>query len=91
MAVEEQAVQRPTVEATRLRAARAAVLDAIREAASRYRFLVVLILMLALFAYFSLTEPRFFTSGNMETLLTSVADPVGDLDRPDVRDAGGRA
>jgi ribose transport system permease protein len=42
-------------------------------AASAQRFLAVLLLLLALFLFFSLTQDRFFTSGNIDALLTSAS------------------
>lgn len=42
-------------------------------AAARQRFSVVLVLLLVLFAVFALSQDRFFTSGNIEALLTSAA------------------
>jgi ribose transport system permease protein len=42
-------------------------------AASAQRFLAVLVLLVALFVLFSLTQERFFTSGNIDALLTSAA------------------
>jgi ribose transport system permease protein len=42
-------------------------------AASAQRFLAVLFLLLALFVFFSLTQDRFFTSGNIDALLTSAS------------------
>jgi ribose transport system permease protein len=42
-------------------------------AASAQRFLAVLMLLVALFVFFSLTQERFFTSGNIDALLTSAA------------------
>jgi ribose transport system permease protein len=42
-------------------------------AASAQRFLAVLVLLVALFVFFSLTQERFFTSGNIDALLTSAA------------------
>jgi ribose transport system permease protein len=42
-------------------------------AASAQRFMAVLLLLVALFIFFSLTQERFFTSGNIEALLTSAA------------------
>lgn len=40
---------------------------------ARQRFFAVLVLFVALFATFSFTQERFFTSGNVEALLTSAA------------------
>jgi ribose transport system permease protein len=42
-------------------------------AASGQRFMAVLLLLGALFVFFSLTQERFFTSGNIDALLTSAA------------------
>lgn len=42
-------------------------------AASAQRFLAVLLLLVALFLFFSLTQDRFFTSGNIDALLTSAS------------------
>lgn len=42
-------------------------------AAFRQRFLAVLALLVILFIYFSLTQSRFFTSGNIDALLTSAS------------------
>jgi ribose transport system permease protein len=42
-------------------------------AASGQRFMAVLLLLAALFVFFSLTQERFFTSGNIDALLTSAA------------------
>ena len=42
-------------------------------AAARQRFFAVFVLLVVLFASFSLTQDRFFTSGNIEALLTSAA------------------
>ena len=42
-------------------------------AASAQRFLAVLLLLVALFVFFSLTQERFFTSGNIDALLTSAS------------------
>jgi len=42
-----------------------------RNAAFRQRFLAVLVLLIAVFIFFSLTQDRFFTSGNIDALLTS--------------------
>jgi ribose transport system permease protein len=42
-------------------------------AASAQRFMAVLLLLVALFLFFSLTQERFFTSGNIDALLTSAA------------------
>jgi ribose transport system permease protein len=42
-------------------------------AASAQRFMAVLLLLVALFVFFSLTQERFFTSGNIDALLTSAA------------------
>jgi ribose transport system permease protein len=42
-------------------------------AASAQRFLAVLLLLVALFVFFSLTQDRFFTSGNIDALLTSAS------------------
>lgn len=44
-----------------------------RRTAGNTRFLGVLILLIALFVFFSLTQERFFTSANLDNLLTSVA------------------
>jgi ribose transport system permease protein len=41
-----------------------------RSAALRQRFLAVLILLIAVFVFFSLTQQRFLTSGNIDALLT---------------------
>ncbi len=45
----------------------------VRRAAFRQRFLAVLILLIATFVYFSLSQARFFTSANLDALLTSAA------------------
>ena len=42
-------------------------------AAFRQRFLAVLVLLVAIFIYFSLSQSRFFTSGDLDALLTSAA------------------
>jgi ribose transport system permease protein len=42
-------------------------------AASTQRFMAVLMLLVALFVFFSLTQDRFFTSGNIDALLTSAS------------------
>jgi ribose transport system permease protein len=42
-------------------------------AASAQRFMAVLLLLVALFVFFSFTQERFFTSGNIDALLTSAA------------------
>jgi ribose transport system permease protein len=42
-------------------------------AASAQRFMAVLLLLVALFVFFSLTQERFFSSGNIDALLTSAA------------------
>jgi ribose transport system permease protein len=42
-----------------------------RNAAFRLRFLAVLILLIGVFIFFALTQDRFFTSGNIDALLTS--------------------
>jgi ribose transport system permease protein len=42
-------------------------------AALRQRFLAVLVLLVAIFIYFSLSQSRFFTSANINALLTSAA------------------
>jgi ribose transport system permease protein len=42
-------------------------------AASGQRFMAVLLLLAALFVFFSVTQERFFTSGNIDALLTSAA------------------
>lgn len=42
-------------------------------AASAQRFMAVLLLLVALFVFFSVTQERFFTSGNIDALLTSAA------------------
>jgi ribose transport system permease protein len=42
-------------------------------AAFRQRFLAVLVLLIALFVYFSLSQPRFFTSADIDALLTSAS------------------
>ena len=42
-----------------------------RSAAFRLRFLAVLVLLIAVFVFFALTQARFFTSGNIDALLTS--------------------
>jgi ribose transport system permease protein len=42
-------------------------------AASAQRFMAVLLLLVALFVLFSVTQERFFTSGNIDALLTSAA------------------
>jgi len=44
-----------------------------RQAAMRQRFLAVLVLFVAIFIYFSLTQSRFFTSANLDALMTSAA------------------
>jgi ribose transport system permease protein len=45
----------------------------VRRAALRQRFLAVLVLWVAIFIYFSLTQSRFFTSANLDALMTSAA------------------
>jgi ribose/xylose/arabinose/galactoside ABC-type transport system permease subunit len=45
----------------------------VRRAAMRQRFLAVLVLWVAIFIYFSLTQSRFFTSANLDALMTSAA------------------
>ncbi len=47
--------------------------DLIRRTAAGSRFLAVLALLIALFVYFSLTQSAFFTTANLDTMLTSVA------------------
>lgn len=42
-------------------------------AAFRQRFLAVLVLLIAVFLFFALTQSRFFTSGNVDALLTSAS------------------
>jgi ribose transport system permease protein len=42
-------------------------------AAFRQRFLAVLVLLIGLFVYFSLTQSRFFTSADIDALLTSAS------------------
>jgi ribose transport system permease protein len=42
-------------------------------AAASQRFFAVLVLLIALFVFFSLSQERFFTSANVDTLLTSAA------------------
>lgn len=42
-------------------------------AAASQRFFAVLVLLIALFVYFSLSQERFFTSANIDTLLSSAA------------------
>jgi ribose transport system permease protein len=42
-------------------------------AAFRQRFLAVLVLFIAIFVYFSLSSSRFFTSGDLDALVTSAA------------------
>jgi ribose transport system permease protein len=42
-------------------------------AASAQRFMAVLVLLVALFVFFSLSQERFFTSGNIDALLTSAS------------------
>jgi ribose transport system permease protein len=49
------------------------VLRKLWRAASGQRFFVVLLLLVALFVVFSATQDRFFTSANIEALLTSAA------------------
>ena len=44
-----------------------------RQAAMRQRFLAVLVLFVVIFIYFSLTQSRFFTSANLDALMTSAA------------------
>jgi ribose transport system permease protein len=44
-----------------------------RRAALRLRFLAVLVLFIAVFVYFSLTQSRFFTSADLDALITSAA------------------
>ncbi|MGH2849800.1 MAG: hypothetical protein ACRDLP_04215, partial [Solirubrobacteraceae bacterium] len=61
----ERAIRRRRVEAVRAGTGRAG------RAAFRLRFLAVLILLVAVFVFFSLTQQRFFTSGNIDALLTS--------------------
>lgn len=48
-------------------------LDRLRRAATAQRFFAVLVLLVAIFVTFSLTQERFFTSPNIEALLTSAA------------------
>jgi ribose/xylose/arabinose/galactoside ABC-type transport system permease subunit len=43
------------------------------KAALRLRFLAVLLLLVAVFVYFSLTQSRFFTSADIDALLTSAS------------------
>ena len=45
----------------------------LRRAAAAQRFLAVSVLVVVLFGWFSLTQERFFTSANIEALLTSAA------------------
>lgn len=45
----------------------------VSRAALRLRFLAVLILFIAVFVYFSLTQSRFFTSADLDALITSAA------------------
>jgi ribose transport system permease protein len=45
----------------------------IGRAAFRQRFLAVLVLLIVIFVYFSLTQARFFTSADLDALLTSAA------------------
>jgi ribose/xylose/arabinose/galactoside ABC-type transport system permease subunit len=42
-----------------------------RKAAVRQRFLAVLLLLIAVFVFFTITQARFFTSANIDALLTS--------------------
>jgi ribose transport system permease protein len=49
------------------------ILRRLRTTAGGQRFLAVLVLLVVLFVYFSATQDRFFTSGNIEALLTSAA------------------
>ncbi|HYY22185.1 MAG TPA: ABC transporter permease [Thermoleophilaceae bacterium] len=44
-----------------------------RATATAQRFLAVFLLVVAMFVYFSVTEDRFFTSGNIDALLTSAS------------------
>jgi ribose/xylose/arabinose/galactoside ABC-type transport system permease subunit len=61
----DRTVRRRRVEAVRAGTGRAG------RAAFRQRFLAVLILLVAVFVFFSLTQQRFLTSGNIDALLTS--------------------
>ncbi|MFZ0040411.1 MAG: ABC transporter permease [Solirubrobacteraceae bacterium] len=45
----------------------------VQRAAFRQRFLAVLVLLVAIFIYFSLSSSRFFTSADLDALLTSAA------------------
>ena len=44
-----------------------------RSAAFRQRFLAVLVLLIAVFVFFTLTQQRFLTSGNIDALLSSAS------------------
>ena len=65
----------PSADAANVRRGRAGAVRAgtgrARSAAFRLRFLAVLILLIAVFIFFALTQDRFFTSGNLDALLTS--------------------
>jgi ribose/xylose/arabinose/galactoside ABC-type transport system permease subunit len=61
----DPAIRRRRVEAVRAGTGRAG------RAAFKLRFLAVLILFVAVFVFFALTQQRFFTSGNIDALLTS--------------------
>jgi ribose transport system permease protein len=50
-----------------------AVLSRVRDTAAGQRFAAVLVLLVALFVFFALTQERFFTSGNINALLTSAS------------------
>jgi ribose transport system permease protein len=45
----------------------------VRDTAAGQRFAAVLVLLVALFVFFALTQERFFTSGNINALLTSAS------------------
>jgi ribose transport system permease protein len=49
------------------------LLRRLRTTAGGQRFLAVLVLLVVLFVFFSATQERFFTSGNIKALLTSAA------------------
>lgn len=55
------------------RAGRAHALSTLRRIATQQRFLAVLVLLVALFVVFTVTQDRFATSANIEALLTSAA------------------
>ncbi|PZS22917.1 MAG: ribose ABC transporter permease [Pseudonocardiales bacterium] len=65
----EQSKPRPGVHSPRQSTATRLV----RQATGGTRFLVVLILLISVFSFFSLSQPRFFTHSNVEALLTSAS------------------